>query len=88
MKKYLIKGKVVKEKNISLYTVESNIALELEKIQNKYIKKNVTIGSYPFFRLGKVGVSVVLRSDNNLSLVKCYNDIKNMINIKKIKIFK
>ena len=87
-KRYLIKGKVVNEKNVSLYTVESNIALELEKIQNKYIKKNVTIGSYPFFRLGKVGVSVVLRSDNNLSLVKCYNDIKNMINIKKIKIFK
>jgi len=88
LKKYLTKGKVVNEKNISLYTVESNIALELEKIQNKYLKKNVIIGSYPFFRLGKVGVSVVLRSDNNLSLVKCYNDIKNMINQKKIKIFK
>ena len=88
LKKYLIKGKVVNEKNVSLYTVESNIALELEKIQNRYLKKNVTIGSYPFFRLGKVGVSVVLRSDNNLSLVKCYNDIKKMIIKKKIKEFK
>ena len=88
LKKYLIKGKVVKEKNVSLYTVESNIALALEEIQNKYLNKNVTIGSYPFFRLGKVGVSVVLRSDNNLSLVKCYNDIKKMIIKKKIKEFK
>jgi len=88
LKKYLIKGKVVNEKNVSLYTVESNIALELEKIQNRYLKKNVAIGSYPFFRLGKVGVSVVLRSDNNLSLVKCYNDIKKMVSLKKIKIFK
>ena len=88
MKKYLIKGKVIKEKNISLYTVESNIALELEKIQNKYLNKDVTIGSYPFFRLGKVGVSIVLRSDNNLPLVKCYNDIKKMVSEKKIKRFK
>jgi len=88
VKKFLIKGKVISEKNINLCTVESNIALELEKIQNKYLKKDVTIGSYPFFRLGRVGVSVVIRSDNNLSLIKCYNDIRNMVNKKKIKIFK
>jgi molybdenum cofactor synthesis domain-containing protein len=88
LKRHLTKGKVVNERNVSLYTVESNIALELEKIQNRYLNKNVSIGSYPFFRLGKVGVSVVLRSDNNLSLVKCYNDIKKMVNLKKIKIFK
>ena len=37
LKKYLIKGRVVSEKSISLYTVESNIALQLEKIQKKYI---------------------------------------------------
>jgi len=88
LKKYLIKGKVVSEKNISIHTVESNIALELETIQNKYIKKNVNIGSYPFFRLGKVGVSIVLRSDDKFALVNCHNDIKNMISLKKIKIFK
>ena len=87
-KKYLIRGNVVDEKNISLYTVESNIALELEQIQKKFEKKDVSIGSYPFFRLGNVGVSVVLRSDNRLALVKCYNDIKKMVKIKKIKIFK
>jgi len=87
-KKYLIKGKVVIEKNINLYTVESNIALDLEKIQNMYLKKDVVIGSYPFFRLGKVGVSLVLRSSDRLAIVKCYNDIKKMISKKKIKIFK
>jgi len=88
LKKYLVKGKVVSEKNISLYTVESTIALQLELIQKKYLKKNVTIGSYPFFRLGKVGVSVVLRSDNKYAINSCYNEIKNMIKLKKIKIFK
>ena len=88
LKKYLIKGKVVSEKNISLYTVESNIALQLEIIQKQYLKKDVTIGSYPFFRLGRVGVSVVLRSDNKQAVNSCYNEIKNMIKLKKIKIFK
>ena len=88
LKKHLTKGRTMIEKSISLYTVESNIALELEKIQKKYIKKDVSIGSYPFFRLGKVGVSVVLRAYNNLSLVNCHNDIKNMAVFKKIKIFK
>ena len=88
LKKYLIKGKVVSEKNISLYTVESNIALQLEIIQKQYLKKDVTIGSYPFFRLGRVGVSVVLRSDNKQAINSCYNEIKNMIKLKKIKIFK
>ena len=87
-KKYLTPGKVVLEKNINLYTVESNISLELGKIQDRYLKKKVNIGSYPFFRLGRVGVSIVMRSDNKLSLVKCYTDIKNMIYKKKIKIFK
>ena len=87
-KKYLIKGKVVSEKNINLYTVESNIALDLEKIQNIYLKKDVVIGSYPFFRLGKVGVSLVLRSSDRLAMVKCYNDIKKMVSRKKIKIFR
>jgi molybdenum cofactor synthesis domain-containing protein len=88
LKKHLTKGRTMIEKSISLYTVESNIALELEKIQKKYIKKDISIGSYPFFRLGKVGVSVVLRAYNNLSLVNCHNDIKNMAVFKKIKIFK
>ena len=88
LKKYLVKGKVVSEKNISLYTVESNIALQLEIIQKQYLKKDVTIGSYPFFRLGRVGVSVVLRSDNKQAINSCYNEIKNMIKLKKIKIFK
>ena len=88
LKKYLVKGKVVSEKNISLYTVESNISAELEFIQKKYLKKELTIGSYPFFRLGRVGVSVVLRSDNKPDINRCYNEIKSMVKLKKIKIFK
>ena len=60
-KKYLIKGLKIYSRTINLYTVESNISYKLGQIQKKY-KKTVDIGSYPFFRLGKIGVSVVTRS--------------------------
>ena len=85
-KKYLIKGKTKKSVSINLRTVESNIARELEKIQKKYLS-NVDIGSYPFFRLGVVGVAIVLRSSNKIKLNSCKNAVKKMIKIKKIKLF-
>ena len=87
VKKYLIKGLVVLNKSISLHTVESNISKELTRIQKKYLKK-VDIGSYPFFRLGRIGVSVVLRSSNKKNLELCFFDIKKIIKNKNIKVFK
>ena len=87
VKKYLIKGFVIFNKSISLHTIESNISKELTKIQNKYLKK-VDIGSYPFFRLGRIGVTLVLRSSNKKKLETCLIDIKKLIKNKKIKIFK
>ena len=53
-------GKKILSKTISAQTVESEIAITLEKVQQKF--KKVEIGSYPFFRLGKIGVSMVIRS--------------------------
>jgi len=76
----------IESKTINLFTVESKISKELGIIQNKY-KQFVSIGSYPFFRLGKVGVSVVIRSEKKLSINSCYTDIKKMIKLKKINIF-
>ena len=52
-KKYLVKGLKVHSKTINVFTVESNISKQLGEIQNKY-RKFVDIGSYPFFRLGKL----------------------------------
>ena len=86
-KRYLIKGSKIYSKTINLYTVESNIAKQLGMIQNKY-KKYVEIGSYPFFRLGKIGVSIVTRS-NSISKLKSVNkDLIKLIKLKKIKILK
>ena len=86
-KRYLMKGYKVHSKTLNLYTVESNISKNLEHIQNKY-KKDVEIGSYPFFRLGKIGVSLVSRSNNINKLKKASKDLKILAIDKKIKILK
>ena len=86
-KRYLMKGSKVHSKTLNLYTVESNISKNLEHIQNKY-EKDVEIGSYPFFRLGKIGVSLVSRSNNINKLKKASKDIKILAIDKKIKILK
>ncbi len=84
-KKYLDKGSKVHSKTINIYTVESNISEKLGLIQKKY-KKFVEIGSYPFFRLGKIGVAIVTRS-NSLSKLRSVNkELIKFIKSKKIKI--
>ena len=45
---------------------ESTIAMQLAEIQKEY--PMIEIGSYPHFRAGELGLSVVLRSTNNLAL--------------------
>jgi Predicted nucleotide-utilizing enzyme related to molybdopterin-biosynthesis enzyme MoeA len=87
LKKYLKKGSKIFSLSISTQTVESKIANNLEKIQNKY-KKIVDIGSYPFFRLGKIGVSVVLRSEKKTKLQSCHKEIIKMLTKKKLRILK
>ena len=83
---FLKKGSKKISCTINVQTVESNIAKDLSKIQSKY--KNVNIGSYPFFRLGKVGVSLVLRSTSKIILNKCSNHLKSILKLKKVKLFK
>ena len=84
-KKYLVKGLKVHSRTVNLFTVESNVAKQLENIQKKYIK-SVEIGSYPFFRLGKIGVSVVSRSTSKSKLNLVNKDLMKAIREKKIKI--
>ena len=87
VQKYLKKGLVITNKSISIYAVESDISKELTKISRKYFKK-VDIGSYRFFRLGRIGVSIVLRSANKKSIKNCFIEIKKMVKKKKLKVYK
>ena len=86
-KRYLIRGSKVHSKTINLFTVESNISKQLGLIQNKY-KKFVDIGSYPFFRLGKIGVSIVSRSTSKTKLKNVQKELIKAVNLKGIKILK
>jgi len=84
IKTKIIGGKKILNKTISARTVESEISKPLEDIQNKF--KKVDIGSYPFFRMGKIGVSIVIRSTEKKLIKKCYMQIHNLLKTKKIKI--
>ncbi len=86
LKNYLKPGSKTYSLTINMIAVESKIAKELSVIQKKY-KKFVDIGSYPFFRLGKVGVAVVTRSVKKKLLQSCHKEIIKMVRKKKIKIF-
>tara|TARA_B100002052_G_C15842101_1_gene580627 strand:- start:298 stop:1050 length:753 start_codon:yes stop_codon:yes gene_type:complete len=77
-------GKKVISKSISLYTVESEISVPLKKIQDKF--KSIDIGSYPFFKQGKIGVSIVLRSKEKKRIDQCNKQIVKFIRKKKLKI--
>tara|TARA_Y200000002_G_scaffold33849_1_gene24864 strand:- start:932 stop:1690 length:759 start_codon:yes stop_codon:yes gene_type:complete len=86
-KRYLIKGLKIHSKTVNLFTVESNISKQLSLIQKKY-KKFVDIGSYPFFRLGKIGVAIVTRSTSLKKLKNVNTDLMKVIKMKKIKVLK
>ena len=86
-KRFLVKGYKVHSKTINLFTVESNISKKLSLIQKKY-KKFVDIGSYPFFRLGKIGVSIVSRSTSKHKLKLVSKELLELAKNKKIKILK
>ena len=77
-------GKKILSKTISVQTVESEIAKSLENVQRKF--KNVDIGSYPFFRLGNIGVSIVIRYSDKKKIDECYKEIVNFLKNKKINI--
>ena len=80
----IIGGKKILNKTIILRTIESEIATPLEKVQNKF--KNVEIGSYPFFRFGKIGVSLVIRSTEKKQIDACDKQIVDFLKKKKINI--
>ena len=78
----IIGGEPIISHTISLRTIESEIAHELTKVQEN--NKDVEIGSYPFFQAGKLGVSIVIRSEDQSKIDLCNSQILDFINKKKI----
>ena len=84
LKNRIVGGQPILSHTISLRTVESEIASSLTKVQDK--NKEVEIGSYPFFHAGKLGVSIVLRSEDQTKIDLCNSQILEFIKEKKIEI--
>ena len=80
----IVGGQPIKSHTISLRTVESEIANSLSKVQND--NQDVEIGSYPFFHAGKLGVSIVIRSEDQSKINNCNSQILKFVNEKNIKI--
>ena len=84
LKNEIVGGKPILSHTISLRTLESEIAKSLTIVQNN--NEDIEIGSYPFFQAGKLGVSIVIRSEEQSKIDTCSLEILNFVNKKKIKI--
>ena len=84
LKNKIVGGEPVLSHTISLKTVESEIANSLTKVQDQ--NDEVEIGSYPFFHAGKLGVSIVLRSENQSKIDNCISQVLKFVKEKKIEI--
>ena len=80
----IVGGEPILSLTISLRTVESEIANSLTKVQSD--NQDVEIGSYPFFQAGKLGVSIVIRSEDQSKIDNCNSQILKFVNDKNIEV--
>ena len=84
LKNKIVGGKPILTHTISLRTVESEIAKALTNVQDN--NKDLEIGSYPFFQAGKLGVSIIIRSEEQPRIDKCREEILEFVIEKKIEV--
>ena len=84
LKNEIVGGEPILSLTVNLRTVESEIANSLTKVQDK--NSDVEIGSYPFFQAGKLGVSIVIRSEDQNKIDTCNSQILDFVKEKKIEI--
>lgn len=70
-------GKPVKSLTVSTNLPEGIIADALGEVQKKF--SDIDIGSYPYFKDGKLGVSLVLRGIDKNRVKSCDTTVKQMI---------
>ncbi|MCK5446456.1 MAG: competence/damage-inducible protein A [Rhodospirillaceae bacterium] len=70
-------GRVLESRTVHTSLSEGMIAAELGAVQDAHT--NVEIGSYPFFRLQRFGVNLVVRGDDLGLIEAAIGDLKQMI---------
>jgi molybdenum cofactor synthesis domain-containing protein len=70
-------GEAMLMESVATNLGESALAVELSQLQDSYT--DVSIGSYPYFKKGKVGVNLVMRSTDQARLTQLKKDLQLMI---------
>jgi molybdopterin-biosynthesis enzyme MoeA-like protein len=70
-------GAIVQSRSVTAYVSEPAIAEPLRALQTEY--SNVEIGSYPFFRDGRIGTTLVARGTDNSMLEVVVTRIKALL---------
>lgn len=73
----LVGGQPILTESITTNLREGTLAPGLAAVQENY--PDVTIGSYPFFKKGKLGVNLVMRSTDRGKLDKSAEEIRKLI---------
>jgi molybdopterin-biosynthesis enzyme MoeA-like protein len=77
----IIGGEKVYSATVQAHLPESKIGKDLGKLQKKF--KDLSLGSYPFFKSGKVGVALVVRGYSEKRIQQCKIILEKIL--KKIK---
>ena len=73
----LVGGDPILTENVTTNLAESVIANDLGALQEKY--PDVSMGSYPYFRKGKLGVNLVLRATDAARMEAAADELKTAI---------
>ena len=75
---HLVSGPPILTASVCTNLTESKLASDLTEIQDEC--KAVSIGSYPFFKQGNLGVNIVLRSTDRNLLLNQHKMIEELVN--------
>src|ERR1700758_482217 len=73
----LVGGEKVLSRSISCHLAEGTLAHDLGALQQRYL--DIEIGSYPYFRRGDFGVTLVLRGTNRERLAAATDELKTLV---------
>jgi molybdopterin-biosynthesis enzyme MoeA-like protein len=69
----IIGGEKLSSTTVQTHLPESKIGKDLGILQKKF--KNLSLGSYPFFQSGKVGVAIVIKGYSKKIILECKKEL-------------
>ena len=77
LKKVLVSGKKIISLSCDAKVIESSIAVDLSKIQDKYF--DIDIGSYPYAQESGFGTVLIMRGVDEIRANECKAEVENML---------